>query len=50
MRFESAPNFVVDDCEAVCNFTFVVMGFESAPDFVVDDRKAVCNLIHPILS
>ena len=43
LRFESAPNFAVEDCRAVWNFTFVVIRFESAPNFVVDDCKGVCN-------
>ena len=39
VRFESTPNFVVDDCKPFCNFNFVVVRIKSAPNFIVDDCK-----------
>ena len=50
MGFESAPNFVVDDSNAFCNYTFEIMRFKSAPNFVGNDCKTFCNLIYLILS
>ena len=49
VRYESAPNFVVDDCKDVCNFTFVVIRFESASNFVVVNCKVVCNLTFVVM-
>ena len=48
VRFESTPNFVVDDCKPFCNFNFVVVRIKSAPNFIVEDCNLFCNLTHPI--